>query len=219
MATSCSEVRNSIRSLDHFDYRRFVRRTVPKYLSLLIMALVISGCQKSVSVPTVVTLDVEQAKQALAAKGLKPGNIIGPSGVGAYVTAQSLEGGKQVPRDTQVDLTVEMPQPLPDLTKMKVTDAVSMLQDMGMKVGFVKQSSLRLFSGSKVTAQSPLPTTPARRGQMVMITVAMPPDLGAFLGLVTKEPAYQKLNPEYKGILDQFLGAEGGQPQPQQPSR
>ena len=219
MENSCSEIRDSVPSLDHFDNRRFVRRTVPKYLSLLIIALTISGCKKDVVVPPLAQLDLEQAKQALAAAGLKPGNINGTAGPGAYVTAQGLEAGKQVPRDSQVDLTVEIPQPLPDLTKMKVTDAVSMLQDMGMKVGFVKQPSLKLFGGSKVTAQSPAPTTPARRGQMVMITVAMPPDLGAFLGLVTKEPAYTKLNPEYKGILDQFLGAEGGQPQPQSQPR
>jgi len=219
MATSCSAVRDSIRTLDRFDHDRFVRRTAPKYLSLLIIALTISGCKRDVVVPPVGQMDLEQAKQALASAGLKPGNIVGTAGPGAYVTAQSLDGGKQVPRDSQVDLTVEMPQALPDLTKSKVTDAISTLQDMGLKVQFIKQPSLRLFGGSKVTAQSPLATTLVRRATTVTLTVATPPDVSAFLGLVTKEPGYQKLNPEYKGILDQFLGAEGGQSQSQQPSR
>src|SRR5215472_16684044 len=114
MATSCSAVRDSIRTLDRFDHDRFVRRTAPKYLTLLIIALTISGCKRDVVVPPVGQMDLEQAKQALASAGLKPGNIVGTAGPGAYVTAQSLDGGKQVPRDSQVDLTVEMPQALPD---------------------------------------------------------------------------------------------------------
>jgi len=38
-----------------------------------------------------------------------------------------------------------------------------------------------------------------------MLTVTAPPDVGVLLGLVTKEPAYQKLNPEYRNVLDAFL--------------
>lgn len=218
MANSCSEVRDSMRSLAHFDYRRRVRHAAPKFLSLLIVALAISGCQKPVTVPPLAQQDLEQAKQALTAAGLKPGNIIGTPGTGAYVTAQSIDAGKQVPRDTPVDLTVAVPVALPDLTKIKLTDAVSTLQDMGMKVNFVKKPSLQLFRGSRVTDQSPVATTPVRAGTMVTLTVATPPDLGAFLGLVTKEPAYQKLNPEYKGILDQFLAPDGARSVPSEQS-
>jgi len=44
-----------------------------------------------------------------------------------------------------------------------------------------------------------------RRGQVITLTVAIPPDLGELVGVVTNEPAYSKLNPEYRQYLDAFL--------------
>jgi len=100
---------------------------------------------------------------------------------------------------------VEAPVAVPDLVKSKLTDAVSVLQASGLSVAFIKQPTLKLFGGGKVVLQTPDPNTLVRRGSVVTLTVAAPPDLGALVGLVTKEPAYEKLNPEYRQILDQFL--------------
>jgi hypothetical protein len=64
-----------------------------------------------------------------------------------------------------------------------------------------------LFKGSKVVQQDPAPTTLVHRDAVVTLTVTMPPPgVGLLLGIVSKEPGYGKLNPEYRQILDQFLG-------------
>jgi serine/threonine-protein kinase len=178
---------------------------------LFVAALVCAGCSKKVAVPSVVQQDVDQAKQTLAAQKLKPGNITGVQGnvpAGSYVVSQTPAAGTQVSEDSPVDLQIEAPISLSDLTKNKVTDAVDTLQELGLKVMFVKQPTanlLRAFSGSKVVAQSPSPNTLVRRGQVVTLTVATPPDLAALAGVITSEPAYSKLNPEYRQYLDQFL--------------
>jgi len=166
--------------------------------------LVSTGCKK-VAVPNVVDQDFDQAKQTLAAAKLKLGNINGIQGPGSYVLTQTPPAGQQVSANTPVDLTVAAPVPVPDLTNNKLTDAVSILQGTGLPVAFIRQPTLKLFGGAKVLAQTPVPATLVRRGTVVTITVASPPDLGALVGLVTKEPAYANLNPEYRQVLDQFL--------------
>ena len=185
-----------------------MRKAPAKHLLLFITAvtavLISTGCKK-VAVPSVAQLDLDQAKQILTSAGLKVGNITGTQGPGTYVLTQSINPGVQVKADTAVDLTVEAPVQVPDLTKNKITDAVSTLQISGLGVAFIKQPTLKLFGGAKVIAQTPLPTTLVHRGTVVTITVSSPPDLGALVGLVTKEPAYANLNPEYRNILDQFL--------------
>jgi hypothetical protein len=39
----------------------------------------------------------------------------------------------------------------------------------------------------------------------VSLTVEVGPDISALLGVATQEPAYEKLNPEYRKVLDEFL--------------
>jgi serine/threonine-protein kinase len=176
---------------------------------VIAVALACAGCSKKVAVPNVVDQDVDQAKQALTALGLKPGNVTGVQGSippGSYVVSQTPAAGTQVSSDSPVDLQIEAPSTVPDLTKAKMTDAVNTLQELGLKVAFVKESTLNLFGGSKVTAQSPAPNSSVRRGSVITLTVATPPDMGALVGLVTREPAYNKLKPEYRQYLDQFLG-------------
>ncbi len=177
----------------------------------LTAALAAAGCSKPTVVPNVVGQEIEQAKQSIAAAKLKPGNISGNQAAGAYVVSQNPNAYQQVSPNSPVDLQVETPMPVPDLTHIKVTDAVSTLQQMGLKVAFVKQPTLKLFGGSKVVAQSPAAPTPVRRDATVTLTVATPPDLGAFLGIITSEPAYQRLNPEYKNALDQVFGPANAQ--------
>jgi len=69
----------------------------------------------------------------------------------------------------------------------------------------VKQPSSNIFGRAKVVQQNPPATSVVRHDSAVMLTVSSPPDLGKLIGMVTKEPAYQKLNPEYRNILDGFL--------------
>src|SRR5215471_8621329 len=89
---------------------------------LLAGALACAGCAKKVAVPNVVQQDFEQAKRTLAAAQLKPGNITGFSGnapAGSYVASQTPPAGTQVAADSPVDLQIEAPITLSDLTKSK----------------------------------------------------------------------------------------------------
>ena len=184
-------------------------------LSLVVAvgALSLTGCSKKkeekVAVPNLVLQDLDQAQKALAAAGLKTGNISGASGAippGAYVIAHTPGPGQQVEPNSAVDLVVEMPISVPVLTNSNITDAVSLLQGIGLKVGFVKKSSVNPFGTAKVEQQDPPPNSPVRRGALVTLTVSTGPNISVLLGLVAKEPAYQNLKPEYKSVLDAFLG-------------
>jgi hypothetical protein len=57
-----------------------------------------------------------------------------------------------------------------------------------------------------VEQQDPAPSSLVHDGAMVTLTMSAPPDIEALLGLVAQEPAYQSLKPEYKKVLDAFLG-------------
>jgi beta-lactam-binding protein with PASTA domain len=168
------------------------------------LALACTGCSKA-TVPDLGQQDVEQAKQALAAAKLKPGNITGGNGPGSYVVGQTPAAGQKVAANSAVDLQVEAPSMVPDMTNNKITDAVNTLQQLGLKVAFVKEPTSRLFGGSKVVRQDPAPNTLVHRGTMVTLNVSTPPDLGVLIGMVTKDPVYNKLNPEYRQYIDAFL--------------
>jgi len=206
METYRPEAKNSRRISDTGSIRAQGRAGRMSLLLIAIFAgLCASGCKKPVAVPNVVQQDLEQAKQTLTAAQLKPGNILGGQGAGAYVVAQSPAASQQVSANSAVDLTVELPVTVPDMTKQNVTDAVSTLQNMGLKVMFIKDPTRKLFGAPKVTAQSPAAATLVRHDATITLTVQAPPDLTALVGLVTKEPAYEKLKPEYRNVLDAFL--------------
>jgi hypothetical protein len=182
---------------------------VRSVLTLLVaVAGILTGCTKKVIVPNVVQQDLEQAKTMLAAVPLKPGNISGTQGTGAYVVSQTPNAGQQVAANSTVDLAVETPVAVPDLTNSNIADAVNTLQGIGLKVALVKQSTAKsMFKGSKVVQQDPPANSLVHHDAVVTLTVTMPPpEFGMLLGLVSKDPSYGKLNPEYRQILDQFLG-------------
>jgi hypothetical protein len=203
-----------------FEKSHWARKSLAKcvLLSLLVVlgTLSLTGCGKKkeekVAVPNLVNQDLDQAQKALAAAGLKTGNISGASGAsppGAFVITHTPGPGQQVDANSAVDLVVEMPISVPTLTNSNLTDAVSLLQGLGLKVGFVKKSTVNPFGTAKVEQQDPAPNALVRRGALVTLTVTMGPNFSALLGVVAKEPAYQNLKPEYKNILDAFLGNPG----------
>jgi beta-lactam-binding protein with PASTA domain len=183
------------------------KTTIPVLILYAIVAgaLGCAGCAKKVAVPDVVNQDLDPAEKALAVVSLKPGTISGGPGTGAYVLSQSPSAGQQVAANSKVDLVVELPVSVPTLTGSNITDAVSMLQGLGLRVGFVKKPTINPFGKTEVELQDPAPSSLVHRGALVTLTVSVPPDIEALLGLVAKEPAYQNLKPEYKRILDAFL--------------
>ena len=183
----------------------------PFFLLLVVLAgtFGLPGCAKKeamVVVPDVSQQDPDQAQRALAANKLKPGTISGGSGAGAYVVSQSPPAGTQVAANSTVDLVVELPVTVPALTGSSLPDAVVMLQGLGLRVAFVRKPTVNPFSKTKVEQQDPAANASVHRNTIVTLTVTTPPDFGALLGLAAKEPAYQNLKPEYKNVLDAFLG-------------
>jgi len=172
-----------------------------------------AGCAKRVIVPNLVQKDppltLDQAQQTLAAVPLKVGNITGPQGQGAYVTQQSPVAGQQVEANSTVALTVDSPVSVPSLVGSNITDAVSTLQGLGLRVGFLSKHTLNPFAKTKVEAQNPAPNSLVPHDAIVTLNVSGPADFDALLSVVAKEPAYQNLDPKYKKFLDLFLNNPG----------
>src|SRR5258708_7949387 len=141
---------------------------LPRMIRALLLLLAVAGtlsaigCAKKVSVPSVVQMDLEQAKAMLAAVPLKPGAI--NCGPGA--------------RWTEAYVLSQTPIPVPNLVNTNVTDAVNMLQGVGLKVMLMKKPSSNIFGKTKVVQQDPPPSTLVRHDASVMLTVTAPPDVG-----------------------------------------
>jgi PASTA domain len=168
----------------------------------------LSGCAKAV-VPDVSQQDLGQAQQMLATAKLKTGKISGPAGAGEYVVSQSPVAGQQVLTNSPVDLVVQLPITVPVLTGQDVTDAVSALQGLGLKVSFLRQAG-NLFTKTTVMQQAPAAGSSVHINATITLTVSTPPSFAAWLGLASKEAAYQNLDPQYKNALDAFLGRTNG---------
>lgn len=179
-------------------------------LSVIILAT-LTACKKEakVFVPKLQGMELNQALQTLAGIPLKAGNITGVTGApppGTSVVDTNPPAGQEVKANSTVDLIVQPPIVVPTVTGLSITDAVSTLQAIGLRVGFVNKSSMNPFAKPKVQDQAPTAQSPVAVNSIVTLTVTTPPDVGGLLGLVAKEPAYQKLKPEYKNVLDAFIG-------------
>jgi len=180
-------------------------------ISMAIAAFLPTACSKKVAVPDLMDRDVDQAKKTLEAVPLKAGNITGVSGnvpAGAYVVSQNPKAGEQVRANSSVDLVIQAPVLVPDLTNDSVTDAVNELQTLGLKVDLVKQPTLSaagLLRTPKVVRQEPLPNTPVHHDSLVILTIESPTNVAGLLDRLTRDPSYEKLKPEYRSILDEFL--------------
>lgn len=192
-----------------FPQPLFLRRTWSQGVAFAFVLIagiwIAAGCAKKVMVPDVRNQDLDQAQKTLAAMRLKV-SINGPQVAGAYVTEQSLTPGQQVDANSAVALTVEQPSTVPPLVGGNITDAVSALQGLGLRVAFLSKHTLNPFTKSKVEAQDPPPGTLVHRDTMVRLTVISPGgDAEALLNAVTNEPGYKNLNPKYKSFLNLFL--------------
>lgn len=171
----------------------------------------LNGCKKEakVVVPDVSHQELAQAQQTLNGVPLKVGNIAGVTGTpppGTYVVSTSPVAGQQVAAYAVVDLVVKLPVTVPPVTGLAVTDAVSALQEAGLKVAFVSKPTVNPFAKAKVSEQAPAAQSPVQDNATVTLVVSTPPDIGGLLGFVSQQPAYQKLKPEYKSVLDAFMG-------------
>src|SRR6267378_4437533 len=167
------------------------------------------GCARKVFVPSLYNQDMEPSEKTLAAVPLKLGAISGSPGTGAYVVSQNPAAGQQVAANSKVDLVVKLPLQVPSLIGSSVTDAVSVLQGLELKVAFVQQHSSNPFAKTKVASQNPSAGSLVHDGGLVTLTVSTPANVEALVGLAAQEAAYSKLKPEYQKILNLFLGDPG----------
>jgi beta-lactam-binding protein with PASTA domain len=193
--------------------------------------LLTAGCaKKQVGVPDLTRQDLDQAQKALAALQLKAGPVAN-TGPGAYVVQQIPAAGTMVDANSTVNLVVELPVSVPSLVGGTITDAVSTLQGLGLRVAFLSKHTMNPFAKSKVDGQDPTPGTLVHRDTMVRLTVISPGgNAEALLNAVTNEPAYKNLDPKYKSFLNLFLAdpntsrdmepqdAQGSAPAPIAPS-
>ena len=180
---------------------------------ILAVTMAVAGfaCSKKVAVPDLLNQDIQQATKTLQSLNLKVGNVTGVSGTvspGAYVVSQNPKSGEQVAANSSVELVVQAPVVVPDLTDAGVTDAVNTLQALGLKVNLVKQSTLTaagLLRTPKVIRQDPSAHTPVRANSLVTLTIESPPKLAGLLDRVIQDPSFEKLNPEYRDVVVEFL--------------
>lgn len=191
-------------------WRPVRRQTFSRWvLAVLTVAMCgVVACGKKVAVPDLKAQSVEQATRTLADANLKVGQVTntsgGPTTAGRVVT-QSPNAGQTVAAGSAVNLILEEPVALPKLVDRNAVDALVALQDLGLKGSVTKQSTLNPIKAGKVLQQDPPEKTAVWRGDTVNLVVAAAPDLGALTTLFTQQPAYQKLSPEHRKLIDEFL--------------
>jgi beta-lactam-binding protein with PASTA domain len=176
-------------------------------LIVLIAAVAcLAGCTKKVQVPDVKGLTTDKASQALTAAQLKVGKTSCGQGdvlPGAKIVAQSPSSGQAVPVNSLVDLVVEDSIAVPKVVDSGAADALIAIQNAGLKAALKKQTSLAHW-GTVVQQDIP-PNTMVGRDTIVTVTVAVPPDVSMLEGLITSQPAYQRLSEKQRSLLSQLF--------------
>jgi beta-lactam-binding protein with PASTA domain len=175
---------------------------------ILLIAVAGQGCKKSIAIPDVKGLAVDQGRQTLTAAGFTTGKVTCSQGdvlPAAKILTQSPAAGASAAAGTAVDLMVDSGVAVPNLVTSNATDALITLQNTGLKAALKKQSTLDVFRAGKVSAQDVPAQTAVARDSVVTLTVATPPDISAFAPLIMQQPAYQKLNSQQRSILDALL--------------
>ena len=172
-------------------------------VAVLALVLGLTACTKKVQVPAVTGMTTDQAGPVLASAQLKPGKITSQGGgvlPTAKILSQSPSAGQAVAPNTSVDLVVEAPIAVPQLVNMEAADALLMLENAGLKAALAKKTTI-LHWGT-VTQQDIAPGTMVTPDTIVTLTVASPPNVSALQGLLSKQPAYQKLSQKGRDLMN-----------------
>ena len=141
------------------------------------VVLDVSRGQRTVAVPRVVGLTLEQATAIIGKAGLELGDVqqvenVAPRG---QVLLSSPVGGATVPTPSLVDLTVsDGPGMLtvPDLMGQDYGQARSLLGQLGFEVGTITYDDNDAFAPNTIIGQSPAASTSAPAGTTIQLTVA-----------------------------------------------
>ncbi|MEU5106644.1 Stk1 family PASTA domain-containing Ser/Thr kinase [Streptomyces sp. NPDC021354] len=133
---------------------------------------------EKVEVPDVINVQYESAERQLKAKGFEVTKKTEESDqTPGKVTAQDPEGGKKVPRGTEITLTVAREQSkivVPDVTTQKLEDAKSTLEGKGLQVTTTEVENASVEAGT-VISQNPEGNSEVLPNSTVTLTVAKAP--------------------------------------------
>jgi beta-lactam-binding protein with PASTA domain len=199
----------SEKSYEPFATQRQNRgRTAQSFAMIAVVLLLISltGCNKKVQVPDVKGQTADKASEMLSTAKLKQGKITSSQGAVAQeakILFQSPNAGASVAANTAVDLVVEDLIKVPNLHDSGAADAVVALQNAGLKAALTKKTQLSHWGG--VIQQDVAPGTMVSPATVITVMVATPPDLSLLQDVITKQPAYIRLNEKERALVDQLF--------------
>ena len=139
-----------------------------------LLTLIISRGKQPVDVPNVHDLTLEQAKQRLQEKGLKPGDEVPQASTtvrrGSVIKTRPAAGTSQNP-DEPVTLVVSSGIKMPDLTNKRRDQAAQELAKLGLNVQWQEQDPANGQPQNTVIGQNPPPGQSVNRGDAVQVTV------------------------------------------------
>jgi len=134
---------------------------------------------KSVTVPGVKGMKLEEAKARIEQVGLRVGRTSERSfaGKGGQVIEQAPPPGRNVPEGSKVDLVVGVePESkeavVPDLKGLSLMDASRKLREIGLAVGTIESKEDASIPAGRVLAQSPKAGEKIERGSKIAVTIA-----------------------------------------------
>jgi len=144
--------------------------------------LIISRGPELKLVPDVSNRSLQEAALVLGQKELLVGNKIeeyNPSIPQGYIIRQIPSAGNEVKKGTKVDLVVSKgPEPawlkIPDFIGEKVDDAKKKLEELGLKIGVIRNQETPDAEPSSVIQQSPNPGTNVQQGSRVDLVINNP---------------------------------------------
>jgi len=137
------------------------------------VTIFVSAGQATSPLTDVTGLDPAQAQKVLKDEGFNPvvTNTCNRGAKPATVLSQSPQGGQPAPQNSDVAITVNQAQPVPNVVGMSQSQATSTIQQAGFTPQVQTQSQLLPTGAGNVSSQSPAAGQIACPGDSVTITV------------------------------------------------
>jgi len=138
------------------------------------------GKKKTVAIPNVVGMTLDDANSALTAANLTPVQkevqITGKAPAGQVIDQEPKPDAAEVPKGTEVQLITEGEEPkveVPDVTKRLIDDAKSRLTDKGLSVVVTSTDLAEGLQPNQVVSQQPAGGAQVKQGSTVELVIAV----------------------------------------------
>jgi len=166
------------------------KKPFPKWIFIPIAAVVLIavglglffavGRKKTVAVPNVVGMTLDDANAALTAANLTPVQkevqITGKAPAGQVIDQEPKPDAAEVPKGSEVQLITEGEEPkveVPDVTKRLIDDATTRLKEKGLSVVVTSTDLAEGLQPSQVVSQQPAGGAQVKSGSTVELVVAV----------------------------------------------